>query len=294
MFLFVLRKTGFRTLFYEAKAFYAEKSSEPDEESIKDWYCARMRQLCRIYVVAYTTLVTMNLLYSIVNRVFLDKRILLFGLDVPFLDEDSSPDYEIVLIYELIQDFYTWVNIVSFQYLFIVLILHNLCLMDILIQKMKRPWKLHSEENWPRLRDILTAHQTQLSFFKRMSSLLDVYNTTQLICTTMNSTVVAYILVFNSSIPGCVLLVLSLGMLLVNCTYGAYTERKAEELVVAAFDYLDWTALQPKERKGVVMLLKSTQNNTKLRCGGIFVVNYHTFLTVRNGNHPHTYSSGNY
>lgn len=79
---------------------------------------------------------------------------------------------------------------------------------------------------------------------------------------------------------GYVLLVMYLGMLLVNCIYGAYTEKKADELVVATFDTLDWSVLTPKERRIVVVLIRLAQNNTQLRCGGIFVINYHTFLTV--------------
>lgn len=280
MFIYVIRNAAMRARFHEVRDFHAQLAQDPAEEQIKDRYCALMRRLCRGYFSGYITLVTLNLLYSVVLRVVVGKRVLLFGLDVPFLDETTSPDYEIVLAYQLIQDVYTFANIVSFQYFFIVLILHNCCLMDILVQKMKGPWELRSPHNWTRLRDILVLHQRQLEFFQGLQSLFDPYNTTQLFCTGSTSALIAYMLLFDVWIPGYVLLTLSLGMLLVNCIYGTYIEKKADALVVAAFDTLDWCVLTPKERRIVVLLLRTAQNNTQLRCGGIFVINYHTFLTV--------------
>lgn len=281
MFIFVFRSADIRARFFEVKKFQTQKASEPAEEEIKDAYCALMWRLCRIYLFGYTSLITINLIYSLTCRIFFDKRILLFGLDVPFLDETISPDYEIVLVYQVVQDVYTWANVVSFQFFFNVLILHNCCLMDILVQKMKGPWEPRSANNWRRLREILMLHQQQLDFFRGIQDILNGYNTTQLFCTTGTATLIAYMLLFDVWISGYVLLVLSLGMLLVNCIYGAYIEKKSDRLVDAIFDTLDWTILTPKERRFVVLLLKSTQINRQLRCGGIFVINYQTFLSVR-------------
>lgn len=283
MFIFVIRSADIRQRYYEVKAYQTQRAPDPAEEAIKDRYCALMKRLCNIYLLVYTSLVTLNLLYSLIGRIFFDKRTLLFGLDMPFLDETVSPDYELVLAYQIVQDIYTWANIVSFQYFVNVLILHNCCLMDVLGQKMKGPWEPRSPDNWRRLLDILVLHQQQLDFFRGIQSIFNPYNTTQLICTTGTATVIAYILLFDVWIPGYVLLVLSLGMLFVNCIYGTFIEKKASELVVATFDTLDWTVLSPRERRLVVVLLRSAQNNTQLRCGGIFVINYHTFLTVSEG-----------
>lgn len=284
MFIFVIRNSDMRQRFLEVRAFHESVAADPGEEEIKNWYCTTMRRLCQIYMFAYSSLIILNLMYSLIGRIFFGQRTLLFGLDVPFLDETVSPDYEIVLGYQMIQDLYTWANIVSFQYFYIVMVLHNCCLMDIIKQKLKAPWEMRSANNWIRLREILASHQRQLEYFEGLTSILNPYHTTQLFSTAATSTLLAFFLLFDVWIPGYVLLVLSLGMLFVNCIYGTYTEKKGDQLVEAFFHSLDWTVITPRERRIVVILLKSAQNNTHLRCGKIFVVNYHTFLNVSGGN----------
>lgn len=283
MFLYMFRSSEFRERFLETKEFYLKISPDPEEEAIKDRYCLLMKRMCGIYLIGYTSLVTLNVLWSVIGRLFFDERMLLFGLDMPWLDEKVSPDYEMVLLYQIVQDIYTWTNIVSFQHFFIILILHNSCLMEVLTHKMELPWEVRAPDNWERLREIIIGHQKPLKFFGGITTLFNIYNTTQLICTTLVAILIAYVLLFTVWIPGYVLMVLSLGMLFVNSIYGAYIEKKSGEFVDAIFHTLDWTVLTPNQRKIVLLLLRSAQDNTQLRCGGIFLVNYHTFLSVGGG-----------
>lgn len=262
------------------KASVVHESGDPEEEQIKDWYVDLMKRLCGIFFYAYLTLILLNVAYPVFGRVFLGERVLLFGFDFPLLDERTSPDYEIVLFYQCIQDLYTTANIVSYQYFFIIMMLHNCCLMDVLVKKMERPWALRSPENGRRLVDIILRHKEQMEFFQGIRNIFNVYFCLQLICTVCQASLMTFVFLFWNWFPGYFLLVLAMGMLLVNCIYGTVIETKGENLANAVFHTLDWTVLEPKERRAVLLVLRSIQNNTQLTCGRIFVINYHTFLSV--------------
>lgn len=281
MFLFITRGQEFRRLFFQAKEFYDEICEDSGEELIKDSYCKFMKRLCYGFFTGFLVLVLLNILYPVVGRLFFGQYTLLFGLDVPLLNETTSPDYEIVFLYQVVQDLYTLTNLCTFQNFFIVMVLHNICLMDVLVHRMKGPWALGSPRNWQRLRNIIVLHQKQQQFFRDLTDLFDLYNTLQIIFTTLVSTMIAFILIFEIWIPGYVLIILSLGMLFNNCVYGTYIERKAEEMADATFHWLDWTVLTPRQRRVVILVMRLAQSSTQLRCGGIFVVNFHTFLSVR-------------
>lgn len=226
------------------------------------------------------TLIIFNVAYPIIGRVFLEERVLLFGFDAPYFDEKVSPDYEIVLFYQCIQDLYTCANIVSYQYFFITIMLYNCCLMDILMKKMEKPWELRSPENRKRLLDLVLRHQEQIDFFEGAKEIFNDYLTIQLICTVCQATLMAYVFLFWNWFPGYFLLILAMGMLMVNCIYGTVIETKGEYFTNAVFHSLDWTVLTPKERRVVQLMLSRTQNKYKLTCGRMFEINYHTFLNV--------------
>lgn len=164
---------------------------------------------------------------------------------------------------------------------FIIFVMHNCCLVDVLISTMAAPLPLRSSQNTGQLHHILTMHQEQLDSFLDIQRILNIYNTTQFICTVIQATLFAYILMFQPHwFAGYVLLAVSLLVVFVTCFYGTMYESKAIQLGQAIFNVLDWTNLTPAQRRKVYLLLECAQKNQQLRCGKMFVINYKTFLSV--------------
>lgn len=250
-------------------------------EAVKDKYINYIYILSKLYIVVFVSSgLCISILPLMLNAITGSKE-LIFGIIIPFLDPLSTPGFEIIYCFQFIQLAYAVCGFSTFQFIYTTMVLHSCCLMEVMVAKMEPEWQRGSPKNTLRLREIFQLHQRQIKSLQRTQSIFEAFNFNQMICTVVQATLTAFILIYESSwMQGYVLFVLAIVVFFVSCLHGEFVQIKAQALEQAVFCTMQWHKLTYSEKGMVTVLLIATQKKQYLDCGKIFILGLDVFMSV--------------
>lgn len=257
-----------------------EESGDPAVEAVKDKYINYIFILSKLYIVVFMSSGVCISLLPLLRNAVTGSRELIFGIIIPFCDPQTTPGFAIIYGFQLLQVAYWVCGFPAFQFIYTTMILHSCCVMEVMATKMQPKWQRGSPRNILRLRGLFQLHQLQIGSLAQTQRIFEVFNFNQMICTVVQATLTAFILIYESWLQGYVLFLLAIVVFFVSCLHGEFLQVKAKQLEVAVFNTMQWHKLSHAERGLVTILLLATQKKQHLQCGKIFTLGLSVFMSV--------------
>ncbi|XP_076375638.1 odorant receptor 4-like isoform X2 [Megalopta genalis] len=261
------------------------KYSVVDSENVipktADFLQSVIKTIVVMYIVdgsfyAVTTLVSAQINDTLPRRLFLE-------MDLPFNTIDS-PNYEIVVILQMISLWMVAYGYGIFSGLLLMLILHMGCHIDVLCNAMT---KIVSSNDAKQLRFVAVRHQELIEFSKQIEELFTFMCFVQMFSNIMGLCCGGYLVVFTlqngygfvQQIKFIVSYISMCMEIFIYCFAGEYLNVKNEMIIDAAYQ-ISWYELQPSLRRQVILLLLRSQKGFQLTVGKLSELNLITFTWI--------------
>ncbi|XP_076642216.1 uncharacterized protein LOC143353007 [Halictus rubicundus] len=210
-------------------------------------------------------------------------RRLLLNMDLPF-DTIESPNYELVVMLQIISILMTSYAYSIFSALLLMMIVHMGCQIDILCLSMS---KISSSKDEKQFRFVAVRHQELIAFSERIEKLFTFISFGQLISNTIVSCCLGYLVIvtiedgseFSQQIKFIVCYLAICIEIFTYCFAGEYLNVKNDMIVEAAYQ-ISWYNLQPSMSRQVILLLLRSQKGLRLTFGKFSALSLETFTWI--------------
>ncbi|XP_076375642.1 odorant receptor 4-like isoform X2 [Megalopta genalis] len=261
------------------------KYSGADSENVipktADFLQGVIKTIVILYIIdgsfyAVTTIAFAQTNDTLPRRFFLE-------MDLPFNTIDS-PNYEIVVILQLISVWMVAYGYGIFSGLLLMLILHMGCHIDVLCNAMT---KIVSSNDVKQLRFVAVRHQELIQFSQQIEELFTFMCFVQMFSNVLGLCCGGYLVIstlqngygFFQQIKFIVSYITMCTEIFIYCFAGEYLNVKNEMITDAAYQ-ISWYELQPTLRRQVILLLLRSQKGFQLTVGKFVELNLITFAWI--------------
>ncbi|XP_035917717.1 odorant receptor 22c-like [Anopheles stephensi] len=216
------------------------------------------------------------------------KKILPFGVYLPFVDPNSGTGYELNYLYQMSCILWTPPGLTATQNIYFAFIL-NICIQYDVLQLQLADlnqliqWSgVENQDNAVRkkLREIIVYQRRLEVFVNTIEQVYKMQALVEVLSLTFQLVLTLYVMRTSMWPPGLILIPLCTVQLFILCVPGTLIEIKASHLTETIYG-IDWHDMHQKNKRIFQLLLHRSQHPRFLTCARMAIIDLNLFLSVR-------------
>ncbi|XP_055615189.1 putative odorant receptor 83c [Toxorhynchites rutilus septentrionalis] len=278
---------SFSSLVLEAKETYKQASSDDSHQQILFRYTKLLKQCVTIFSLSFLGGSIITAVLPLIFYLWNGRKILPFGVVLPFFDLSSEEAYQLNYIYQVSCLLWTPPGLTASQNIYFVLAF-NICIQyELLIVKLDELDTMiaaNAEESKDNkihemIAEIIRYQHKVARFTAEIERLYSVQLFVEISSNALQIVMTLFVLHIDIWMPGYFIIFISTFQLFIFSFLGTLLEIKSDMFCERLYS-VSWHSIRNEEQKNIRFMLQQSQHSVNLTYGGLLPLNMNLFLSV--------------